>query len=65
MNVSVVVPFRPDSPERIRAWAWSRLRWKELLGPGGEIVEADAGGAEFNRARSINLGVRQADHIRA
>ena len=62
MNVSVVVPFRPDSPERIRAWAWARLRWKELLGPGGEIIECDSGSDVFNRGASINQGVAQVEH---
>lgn len=62
LPVSVIVPLRPNSPERARAWAWCRHRWVDLIGDNGEIIEIDSGDEPFNRGRSINLGVRSATH---
>lgn len=63
MNISVLVPYRPDHGHRDRAWAWIERRWRALL-PDVEIVvhQAPAGAtpAQFNHPWAINRAAERA-----
>lgn len=70
MEVSVVVPFRPDprvhgtcrlvdGAPREQIWGWLRRRW-EILHPGYEIVECEPAGGVMNRAQARNRGAEDA-----
>jgi hypothetical protein len=51
--ISLVVPYRPGDGRRDRIWTWLRAYWSAVL-PEAELVAADAGGASFSRAASVN-----------
>lgn len=54
---TVVVPWRPTSPERVTAWLWVRRWW---AAQGLPVVECDSGHPVWNKASSVNLGVKEA-----
>lgn len=57
MNVSVIIPYRPNGPEREDAWARVERAWARW-----PCIVVDDGLEPFSRAASINLGVRMAGH---
>lgn len=52
MNVSVLVPWRPDGGHRDRAWQWLRGRWAAHH-PTWELVEGDAPPGEWRKATAV------------
>lgn len=62
--VSVLIPFRPSTPERDRLWDWNRRRWSELF-PEVQVCVADDGGSgnpgEFNHPAAMNAAFTQAN----
>lgn len=62
MNVVVLVPYRPSTPERVAAFSKVRTHMQHVL-PDAPLHAVDDGGSPFSRAGSINHGVRnhQAD----
>lgn len=72
MNVSVLVPYRPDSPERDAAWAYVRQWWERehpdwqiITGacPDGPWVKAEAVADALSRADGDLLVLADADVI--
>jgi hypothetical protein len=60
VNLSVLVPWRPDGAERSQAWDYLLPRWKET---GVEVcVGEDDPTGPFNFARACNRAFRQATH---
>lgn len=57
-RVAIVVPWRPGSPDRERAWEWAERWWKQFDWP-IHIVEHE-GKAPFSRSWCINEGARRA-----
>lgn len=56
-ELSVILPYRPDTPEREEILSWLLCRYQIML-PDAEIVVADdpLRTVEFNRARARNYG---------
>lgn len=61
MDFSIVIPYRPSGQHRQRSADWNYARWKAWF-PDADIVFADSGHAQFNRAASRNAGVEKANH---
>ncbi len=59
MTVQICVPYRPDTPERARAWAWCEARWQALY-PTWPIVVGSCGDGNWNIAEALNDALRQA-----
>lgn len=59
MNVTIVVPRRPDGGQRDRLWEHCRSRWTNHF-PEWSIVEGNHDGGPFNRSAAINAGVAAA-----
>lgn len=61
-ELSVVIPYRPASPEREHIFEWTCDRYGKVL-PQAELVvgEMTSGQEYFCRAEAINNGVRQAN----
>lgn len=57
--ISVLIPWRSDDEDRIRAWHYNRLRWQNLP---VQLCVADDGRTEgpFSVARAVNRARRQA-----
>ncbi len=59
MNLSVLIPWRSEQPDRVAAWNFNRARWdKSAL----QVCVADDGRTEgtFSVARAVNRARRQA-----
>lgn len=53
VNVSLLVPWRPDSsPARAEAWNWLKARWTALLPV--ELVEGTCEGEPFSKTQAVN-----------
>lgn len=61
MNVSVVVPYRPDGGHRDILWQWALRRWFHFF-PDVEVVVSDdlAQGERLNTGQARNLAAAQA-----
>ena len=61
VQVSILVPFRPDpnAPHRLRLWNWLQDYWATEL-PYAEVVTADSRGEVFSKSAAINRAARRA-----
>ncbi len=59
---SIVTPYRSDSGQRDKIFAWVMKRYSTFLPEVEVIVSADTGGQYFKRSQALNNGVRQATH---
>lgn len=61
IQVSILVPFRPDpnSPHRTRLWDWLQRYWAYEL-PYAEVVTGDSRGEVFSKSAAINVAARKA-----
>ncbi len=52
---TVLVPYRPDTPERVGNWERVRGQWE-----GWHVITADSDGEDFGRAQAINRAAAEA-----
>jgi predicted glycosyltransferase involved in capsule biosynthesis len=58
-QISLLVPFRPDFPERQRNWNWLRQYWEDEL-PEAEIVMGNSASVPFCKTAAVNAAFRHA-----
>jgi hypothetical protein len=56
--VAAIIPYRPDSAERVANWQRTRQQWETLSWP---CYPGDHNGESFSRARAINATVQALD----
>lgn len=59
-SVSVIVPWRPDSDARVRAWDWVRRQWATRH-PGWQVVTGSPPDGPWCKAAAVADGLRRAD----
>jgi glycosyltransferase involved in cell wall biosynthesis len=61
IQVSLLVPFRPDpdAPHRARLWDWLQRYWAYEL-PYAEVVTGDSRGEVFSKSAAVNAAARKA-----
>lgn len=57
--ISVLIPFRPDHPSRVRSFHWILQFYRELL-PDAEICVGTCKTQLFSKSRAINQAAKQA-----
>lgn len=60
MNVSVLVPYRPDDPGRVAPWAYVRNHYREHH-PDWQICVGNCDGP-WSKGRAVDHAAQQADH---
>ena len=60
MRISLLVPFRADSPidSRNASWSWVRRRWQYIL-PEAELCVGTDEGQPFSKTVAVNDAYRQ------
>ena len=57
--ISVLIPFRPDHPSRVRSFHWILQFYRELL-PDAEICVGTCKTQLFSKSRAVNQAAKQA-----
>jgi hypothetical protein len=60
VTVSVLVPYRPDSPERARAWRWVRSWWADHH-PDWQVVAGSGPSGPWRKALAVADALARAD----
>jgi hypothetical protein len=58
VNVSIVVPWRPDNGERDRNWRWLAERWSDVH-PDWELIEGFAPDGSWSKGAAVADGVER------
>lgn len=56
-SCSVIVPFRADSPERVRAWEWCRRYWEAR---GFPVIQGEPAGSDWCKAEAVDWAIGRA-----
>ncbi len=64
MTVQILIPYRPDTPDRAKVWAWCEARWQALY-PHWPVIVGSCGDGPWNIAAALNdaLGRATADIV--
>lgn len=58
-RISLLVPFRPTTPQRERVWLWLERYWRHEL-PGVEIIVGSSTRTPFSKTEAVNDAARRA-----
>lgn len=58
-NLSIIVPYKPDSDYRVKNWDWIKQRYNKLM-PDAEICIGECDYEPYNKCFAINSAVKKA-----